>query len=94
MHEYILCYAKSKGFFVAGEEIKSGDVYPKYDENIGRYYKTQLLRKWGSNSRREDRPNLYYPITAPDGTDVYPIVTVRDSQHHGEKHKKWTCGIC
>ena len=80
VHEYILCYAKSKEFFVAGEEIKSGDVYPKYDEKIGRYYKTQLLRKWGSNCRREDRPNLYYPITAPDGTDVYPIVTVRDSQ--------------
>ena len=69
-----------EGNFVAGEEIKSGDVYPKYDKEKGRYYKTQLLRKWGSNSRREDRPNLFYPITAPDGTEVYPVVAVRDSQ--------------
>lgn len=74
IHEYILCYAKAIDNFVAGEEIKSGDVYPKYDETTGRYYKTQLLRKWGSNSRKEDRPNLFYPITAPDGTDVYPML--------------------
>ena len=83
VHEYILCYAKQREYFVAGEEIKSGDVYPKYDKEKGRYYKTQLLRKWGSNSRREDRPNLFYPITAPDGTEVYPVVAVRDSQRHG-----------
>lgn len=72
VHEHILCYAKQISQFVAGEEIKTGDVYPKYDEALDRYYKTQLLRKWGSNSRREDRPNLYYPICAPDGSDVYP----------------------
>ena len=78
VHEYILCYAKSKSNFAAGEETKSNDVYPKYDSEKGRYYKTQLLRKWGSNSRREDRPNLYYPITAPDGTEVYPFYTEKD----------------
>ena len=79
VHEYILCFAKNKEYFSAGEEIKSGDVYPKFDKEKGRYYKTQLLRKWGSNSRREDRPNLYYPIIAPDGTEVYPVITVQDN---------------
>ena len=74
IHEYIFCYAKSIDNFVAGEEIKSGDVYPKFDEKKQRFYKTQLLRKWGSNSRREDRPNLFYPITAPDGSEVYPML--------------------
>lgn len=74
IHEYILVYAKKITNFVAGEDIKSGDVYPKYDEKQKRYYKTQLLRKWGSNSRKEDRPNLFYPIKAPDGTDVYPML--------------------
>ena len=74
VHEYILCYAKSKNYFVAGEEIKTGDVYPKFDNDSGRFYKTQLLRKWGSNSRREDRPNLFYPIIAPDGSEVYPML--------------------
>lgn len=75
VHEYILCYAKTRDNYVAGEEIKSGDSFPKFDEGKKRFYKTQLLRKWGSNSRREDRPNLYYPITAPDGTDVYPMLS-------------------
>lgn len=73
IHEYILCYAKNLNHFHAGEEIKQGDIYPKYDEELGRYYKTQLLRKWGSNSLRENRPNLYYPIKGPDDSDVYPI---------------------
>lgn len=74
LHEYILCYAKDLTKFSAGEEIKEGDVYPKYDEEKRRNYKTQLLRKWGSNSLRENRPNLYYPITAPDGAEVYPLI--------------------
>ena len=80
VHEYIYCYAKHREEFSAGEEIKSGDVFPKYDEEKKRFYKTQLLRKWGSNSKREDRPNLYYPIIAPDGTKVYPTITIRDAQ--------------
>jgi adenine-specific DNA-methyltransferase len=74
IHEYIVCYAKNISFFAAGEEIKEGEVFPKYDERVKRNYKVQLLRKWGSNSLRENRPNLYYPIKAPDGSDVYPTI--------------------
>ena len=74
VHEYILCFAKDISEFEAGEEIKTGEVYPKFDEEKQRYYKTQLLRKWGSNSLRENRPNLYYPIKGPDGSDVYPTI--------------------
>lgn len=80
VHEHILCYAKDIDNFVAGEDVKSGDVYPKYDEEKKRYYKTQLLRKWGSNSKREDRPNLYYPIKDPDGNDFYPVVIQENNQ--------------
>lgn len=82
LHEYIFCYAKDINNFIAGEEIKSGDVFPKYDEKKKRFYKTQLLRKWGSNSRREDRPNLFYPIKDPDGNDFYPVVEQIDSNDH------------
>ena len=39
----------------------------------GRHYRSDPLRKWGTNSRREDRPNLWYPITSPSGEVVYPI---------------------
>ena len=73
LHEYVLCYARNIASFEAGEQEKTGDNYPKYDGK--RYYKTQLLRKWGTNSRREDRPNLYYPITAPDGSELYPMLS-------------------
>ena len=75
IHEYILCYAKSSANFHAGERIKKGDKYPKYDKQRKQRYKTQLLRKWGSGSKREDRPNLFYPITAPDGSELYPMLT-------------------
>ena len=37
----------------------------------GRYALLQL-RKTGSNDRREDRPNMFYPILAPNGEEVYP----------------------
>ncbi len=32
----------------------------------------ELLRAWGQNSLREDRPTMFYPIKSPYG-DVYPI---------------------
>ena len=75
IHEYILCYTSTINYFEAGEEIKQGGNYPKFDEEKKRYYNTQLLRKWGSNSRRSDRPNLYYPITAPDGSELFPMLS-------------------
>ena len=94
VHEYILVYAKNITNFHAGEEVKSGDVYPKYDEEKKRHYKTQLLRKWGSNSRREDRPNLFYPIIAPDGSDVYPMLSSeRGSAHKLETDGCWRHGV-
>ncbi len=78
LHEYILCYAKNASRFQAGEEAKPAAVYPRYDAQKQRNYKTQLARKWGSNSRRSDRPNLYYPILAPDNTLVYPMLSTTE----------------
>ena len=49
------------------------DQFPHTDED-GRKYRSDPLRKWGKNSRREDRPNLWYPIKTPDGKkQVWPI---------------------
>lgn len=74
-HEYILCYARNKSNFVSGKQVKDDDNYPYFDAVQNRYYKTQLLRKWGDNSKRSDRPNLYYPIKDPDGDDHYPMLS-------------------
>lgn len=61
IHEYVLIYAKNANEFVAGKQLNENKVYPYKDKN-GKEYNTQLLRKWGDSSKREDRPNLYYPI--------------------------------
>lgn len=78
IHEYILVFAKNINAFKAGEEIKEAEIYPYFDNNNNRYYKRQLLRKWGSNSRREDRPNLFYSIKAPDGTEIFPMLSEQE----------------
>ena len=36
-------------------------------------FKVTKLAKWGNTSRREDRPTMFFPIDAPDGSDCYPI---------------------
>ena len=36
----------------------------------GRKYYLKSLRYMGDEDRREDRPSMYYPIKAPDGTNV------------------------
>ena len=79
-HEYVICYSKNIVEFIAGKDSKEVGDYPKFDVGNKRYYKTQLLRKWGSNSLRENRPNLYYSITAPDGTEVFPFLRPSDLQ--------------
>lgn len=72
-HEYVLCYCRNSNFenaiskiLVESEELDKKDDYGKY--RLGRE-----LNKWGSNSRREDRPTMYFPIPGPNGEDVYPI---------------------
>ena len=74
VHEHIHVYSKNKNMFIAGEEVVSGDRYNKFDEDKNKHYKTQLLRKWGSNSLRSDRPNLFYPIKGPGNIEIYPII--------------------
>lgn len=61
VHEYLLCYTNNAELFVSGV-IPVSKKYKCYDEIKKLYYNEQLLRKWGDNSRRENRPNLYYPI--------------------------------
>ncbi|WP_426243764.1 DNA methyltransferase [Psychrobacter sp. TWP2-1-2] len=71
-HEYILMYSKDAESFTTGRKIKEDEKFPKFDEEKNRHYKTQLARKWGSNSRREDRPNLFYSVENKEGVVIYP----------------------
>lgn len=72
--DYILVYAKNIDFFnldglpMTDEDAK---IYDMEDER-GRFL-IRPLRRTGGENRREDRPNMYFPVEAPDGTLVYPI---------------------
>lgn len=74
IHEYVLIIAKSINSVNTGELNTEGSQGQFVDET-GRRYSRQLLRKWGDNARKVDRPNLFYPITAPDGSDLFPMLT-------------------
>ena len=56
-------------------KISTGELPPHYSkvDEMGRRYYLQPMRKTGAGDSREDRPNLYFPIIAPDGSEVYPL---------------------
>ena len=86
VHEYVVIYAKNISFYHAGRMPKESKS-TKIDPDSGKLYSTQLLRKWGDNSRRVDRPNLYYPIyynpstkdlsvePRSDYVEIYPMLS-------------------
>ena len=73
--DYAFVYGKKPDLDISGLPLNEHDLkrFENEDEN-GKYAYDQL-RKTGSNDRREDRPNMYYPIKDPDGNDVFPTAT-------------------
>ena len=71
--DYVVAYRKSIIFKVGGIELSEDDKkrYNLKDERG--YFSILQLRRTGGEDRREDRPTMYFPIKAPDGTDVYPV---------------------
>jgi len=74
-HDHILVYAKDITLIKlnreADEDSNALKHYNKIDE-LGRKYYLKPLRAMGAEIRREDRPTMYYSITAPDNTEVFP----------------------
>lgn len=87
-HDYILCYAKDteKSTLKQKLDLSILEAYRRPDENSDRSYRDRLLKKNGKNSLRKDRPSMYFPIKAPDGTEVYPI-------HDDGKDARWSYGF-
>lgn len=72
--DYILVYAKNVEYaIIRGLEMtdSDADIYNEVDDNGNRYL-LRTLRRTGGDDRREDRPTMFYPLIAPDGTEVYP----------------------
>ena len=72
-HDTILVYRASDAFtlnrLVATDE---GVHYNKIDDQGRRYYINPLRSRGGQGSTRAARPTLYFPLTAPDGSQVNP----------------------
>ena len=61
-HEYLIAYQKTSEFVSSGLPLSDDKIQEyKFEDNSGKY-RLQGLRKRGTNSKREDRPNLYYPV--------------------------------
>lgn len=69
-HEYLLLYFKRSSESVSQEERSTGDLNLR--DSVGPYRKGRELMKWGGTSLRTDRPNQFYPLQAPDGTQALP----------------------
>ena len=71
--DYCLVYSKSNSFILKGVELDEKDM-KRFSEFDGKgRYSTLQLRKTGNADRREDRPNMFYSVIAPDGSKVYPF---------------------
>jgi adenine-specific DNA-methyltransferase len=71
-HEYVICFSKSINTVKLGAVEIKGEPLDQVDEK-GIYRRGRELNKWGSNSRRIDRPTMWFPIKGPNNQDVYPI---------------------
>lgn len=70
-HEYLLVYCKEN---TSGLKLETKEVTGiQLKDKKGDYTKGRELSKWGSESLRQDREDMWYPLYAPDGSEVYPI---------------------
>jgi adenine-specific DNA-methyltransferase len=70
-HEYLLIYHNGNPSNLSREEKSTGELDRK--DKFGKFRKGRELLKWGDESLREDRKDMWFPLPAPDGSAVYPI---------------------
>ena len=70
--DYIVVFSKNPNYQIGGIPLSEKDL-DRYDMTDERgNYSILQLRRTGGEDRREDRPTMFFPILAPDGTEVYP----------------------
>lgn len=69
-HEYILIYHNGDDSNLSREEKSSGELNLK--DKYGRFRKGRELLKWGEQSLREDRPNMWFAVQTPSGEEAFP----------------------
>jgi len=71
--DYVLCYSRDPDTTLFGIPLDEEDQKRFQGEDAKGKYSILQLRKTGNADRREDRPSMFYPVEAPDGTKVLPI---------------------
>jgi adenine-specific DNA-methyltransferase len=72
-HDFILVYRRSEAFVMNRLETDGVPAhYNKVAEDGRPYYLKPLRAMGGQGSTREARPTLWYALTAPDGSEVWP----------------------
>lgn len=73
-HDHLLVYAKdvTKTVWNKLSSSEAPEHYDKTTEDGRKYYLKPLRAMGGQGSTRAARPTLYYALSAPDGTEVYP----------------------
>lgn len=99
VHEYLLMYSKNTTQLVVQGFEKTNENLSEYkEEDKNGKYRLLGLRQRGGAWRREDRPNMYYPIYVnPKNSDVslkktdeYTIEVL--PQRPTGEHSRWTWG--
>ncbi|KAB2928908.1 MAG: site-specific DNA-methyltransferase [Leptonema illini] len=73
-HDHLLVYAKVIARTV-WNRLSTGEApghYDKIDNQGRRYYLKPLRAMGGQGDSRSARPTLYFPLIAPDGSEIYP----------------------
>ncbi|MFN9339484.1 MAG: site-specific DNA-methyltransferase [Candidatus Kapaibacterium sp.] len=71
--DYLLVYSKLPEVEMGGLGLTEKDVLRYNLEDDRGKFSILQLRRTGSQDRREDRPNMFFPMISPDNTEVFPI---------------------
>lgn len=70
--DFILAYSRDD-VDLSGLRLNEKDLKRFENEDDRGKFAYDQMRKTGSQDKREDRPNMYYPVLDPDGNKVFPI---------------------
>ena len=71
--DYCVVYSKSDAFSLNGLDMDEKDLKRFNESDEKGRYSTLQLRKTGNADTRAERPNMFFPVIAPDGSEVYPF---------------------
>ncbi|GGB71734.1 site-specific DNA-methyltransferase [Fictibacillus barbaricus] len=79
-HEFLLVYRKSTLYDTYGLPIPEEyqEEYTEIDDD-GEYFRLQGLRKRGAGSKREDRPEMYYPFYYNPDTEELSLTQMTEN---------------